>query len=105
MNLPPNAVRERGRMNRSDLVDTIKDTIQVTRKEAERIVEVFFKTIEDTLTSGDRVEIRGFGSFAVREYESYTGRNPKTGQKITVSPKKLPYFKPGKELKEMVDIA
>lgn len=93
----------RGCMTKSDLIDAIKEKIQINRKDAEKIVETFFKSIEESLLNGERVEIRGFGSFAVRDYQSYTGRNPKTGEKITVSQKKLPFFKAGKKLKEMVD--
>jgi integration host factor subunit beta len=91
-------------MTKSDLINAIKDQAEISKKEAEMVVETFFKSIEDALAMGDRVEIRGFGSFAVKKYKTYTGRNPKTGQKITVSPKKLPFFKVGKELKESVDI-
>lgn len=92
-------------MTKSDLIDAIKEQIRISRKDAEKIVETFFRSIEESLQNGERVEIRGFGSFAVKDYQAYTGRNPKTGEKITISPKKLPFFKPGKQLKEMVDIA
>lgn len=91
-------------MTKSDLINAIKDQAEISKKEAEMVVETFFNAIENALAAGDRVEIRGFGSFAVKKYKSYTGRNPKTGQKITVSPKRLPFFKVGKELKESVDI-
>ncbi len=91
-------------MTKSDLINAIKDQSEISKKEAEMVVETFFSAIENALATGDRVEIRGFGSFAVKKYKSYTGRNPKTGQKITVTPKKLPFFKVGKELKESVDI-
>lgn len=72
-------------------------------RKAEEIVDMVFKTMTDALVQGDRIEIRGFGSFVVKEYKGYTGRNPKTGQKITVSSKYLPFFKTGKELKERVN--
>jgi len=90
-------------MNKSDLMMALKDTINLNRQEAEKIVNIFFDAIEDSLGRGDRVEIRGFGSFTVNGYKSYVGRNPKTGEKIRVPSKRLPFFKVGKELKEMVD--
>ena len=91
-------------MNKSDLMMALKDTVNLSRQEAEKIVNLFFDAIEDSLGSGNRVEIRGFGSFSVNGYKSYVGRNPKTGEKIRVPAKKLPFFKVGKELKEMVDL-
>jgi integration host factor subunit beta len=90
-------------MNKSDLMSTLKDKVDLSRQEAEKVVNVFFQSIEDSLCNGGRVEIRGFGSFTVNRYKSYTGRNPKTGEQIRVPSKKLPFFKVGKELKEMVD--
>jgi len=90
-------------MNRSDLIETLKNKEGLSRKTAEKIVDTFFGAISDTISTGARVEIRGFGSFTVKKYKAYTGRNPKSGQKIPVPPKKLPFFKVGKELKEMVD--
>ena len=83
----------------------LKENVNLSRQEAENIVNVFFQSIEDSLGSGGRVEIRGFGSFTVNGYKSYVGRNPKTGERIRVPSKKLPFFKVGKELKEMVDIS
>ena len=90
-------------MNRSDLINEVRIETALTRKDAEELVDIFFNTISDTLSKGDRVEIRGFGSFTVKDYEPYIGRNPKTGEKIEVGPKKLPFFKVGKELKELAD--
>ncbi len=90
-------------MNRSDLINELKNETLLSRKDAEKFVETFFDAISDTLVKNDRVEIRGFGSFTVKKYKPYVGRNPKTGTKINVPPKKLPFFKVGKELKEMVD--
>ena len=90
-------------MNRSDLINELKNEILLSRKDAEKFVETFFDAISDTLMKNDRVEIRGFGSFTVKKYKPYVGRNPKTGTKINVPTKKLPFFKVGKELKEMVD--
>lgn len=91
-------------MNKSDLMMALKENVNLSRQEAENIVNVFFQSIEDSLGNGGRVEIRGFGSFTVNGYKSYVGRNPKTGERIRVPSKKLPFFKVGKELKEMVDI-
>ena len=90
-------------MNRSDLINELKNETLLSRKDAEKFVETFFDAISDTLMKNDRVEIRGFGSFTVKKYKPYVGRNPKTGTKINVPPKKLPFFKCGKELKERVD--
>jgi integration host factor subunit beta len=92
-------------MNKSDLMMALKENVNLSRQEAENIVNVFFQSIEDSLGTGGRVEIRGFGSFTINGYKSYVGRNPKTGERIRVPSKKLPFFKVGKELKEMVDIS
>ena len=75
----------------------------MSKAQAEKVVDIFFETITDTLSRSDRVEIRGFGSFSVNSYKSYVGRNPKTGAQINVPPKKLPFFKVGKQLKKLVD--
>jgi integration host factor subunit beta len=91
-------------MNKSDLMMALKENVNLSRQEAEKIVNVFFQSIENSLGNGGRVEIRGFGSFTVNGYKSYIGRNPKTGEQIRVPSKKLPFFKVGKELKEMVDL-
>ena len=90
-------------MNKSDLINAVKDEADLSRKDAEKVVETFFNTVTDIITEGERVEIRGFGSFTVKEYKPYVGRNPKTGVQIEVPPKKLPFFKVGKELKDLVD--
>ena len=90
-------------MNRSDLINLLKDKVALSRKDAGKVVDTFFDALKETLSKGDRVEIRGFGSFSVKSYKPYVGRNPKTGEKINVTSKKLPFFKVGKELKEMVD--
>lgn len=90
-------------MNNSELIDILKSRTFLSTKEARNFCDTFFGAIMESLGRGDRVEIRGFGSFTVKKYKSYTGRNPKTGEKITVPPKKLPFFKAGKELKEIVD--
>lgn len=91
-------------MNKADLVNELKNRNDFTRQQAETIVDIFFNTMADALASGERVEIRGFGSIFVKDYKSYTGRNPKTGSPVVVRPKRLPFFRCGKELKERVDI-
>jgi integration host factor subunit beta len=91
-------------MNKLQLIDTLKDECRISKNEAAAVVEIFFDQISIALAEGDRVEIRGLCSFFVKEYQSYQGRNPMTEEKVTVAPKKLPFFKIGKELKERVDI-
>jgi integration host factor subunit beta len=90
-------------MNRSDLINALKEQTAINKKEAEKVVDAFFDAITETLTKGERVEIRGFGSLTVKQYKPYIGRNPKTGVQINVPSKKLPFFRVGKKLKEMVD--
>ena len=90
-------------MNKSDMIGVLKEEAELSRKDAETVTDIFFGAIEETLAKGERVEIRGFGSFTVNEYKPYVGRNPKTGTRIQVPAKKLPFFKVGKELKERVD--
>ena len=90
-------------MNKLELTATLKEECQLTKNEAAAIVDLFFGKISDALAEGDRVEIRGLCSFFVKEYKSYQGRNPKTGERVQVAPKRLPFFKIGKELKERVD--
>ena len=87
-------------MTRSDLVEKLAIEKNETIAVAAKIVFEIFKSMADTLIAGDRIEIRGFGSFEVREYGAYTARNPKTGDLIDVKPKKSPFFKTGKDLKE-----
>ena len=90
-------------MNKSQLVEALSERISVTQKKAEEIINVVFGKMTDALQKEDRIEVRGFGSFTVKHYGAYTGRNPKTGENIRVAPKKLPFFKVGKELRERVD--
>jgi len=90
-------------MTKSDLIAALAARENLTEKQATDTIHLIFKGFEDALIGGDRIEIRGWGSLAVREYKSYTGRNPKTGKNIEVKPKKLPFFKVGRELKGMVD--
>lgn len=89
-------------MNKSELIDLLALKRGLTFKKSEEIVNTVFDAMVEAMLSGDRIEIRGFGSFVINEYKSYTGRNPKTGVSIAVKPKKLPFFKVGKELKERV---
>ncbi len=90
-------------MNKSDLIMFLAKETDLPLRKSEEIVNLVFDTMSEALNDGDRIEIRGFGSFMVKEYEGYTGRNPKTGDKIVVEDKKLPFFKTGKELREKVD--
>ena len=90
-------------MNKIDLIQALKDSNHLSKSEAEKVVTLFFDKMADALAQGDRVEIRGLCSFFVKKYKAYTGRNPKTGEKVKITPKKLPFFKAGKELKERVD--
>ncbi|MGH9457982.1 MAG: integration host factor subunit beta [Thermoanaerobaculia bacterium] len=94
-----------GVMTKAELVDEVSRAIQVTKKQAETIVNVVFDSIVDSLRNGEKIELRGFGSFRLRSRKSRTGRNPKTGEKVEVPSKKIPYFKPGKELKELINQA
>jgi integration host factor subunit beta len=90
-------------MNKLKLIDALKKECQVSKKEAAAVVDLFFGSMSEALARGDRVEIRGLCSFYVKKYESYKGRNPKTGESVQVGSKKLPFFKSGKKLKERVD--
>ena len=90
-------------MNKLELINELKNECRISKKEAAIIVDLFFDKISSALAEGDRVEIRGLCTFFVKEYESYNGRNPKTGESVNVAPKKLPFFKCGRELKERVD--
>jgi len=91
-------------MNRSDIVEMLSKETELTRRKAEEVVKMVFNGMANALAKGERVEVRGFGSFKVKHYDGYTGHNPKTGEIVKVEPKKLPFFKCGKELKERVDI-
>ena len=91
-------------MNKSDLIELLSREFEVPMRKADDIVDKFFQTMSEALLSLDRIEIRGFGTFEVREYAGYTGRNPKTGEEKAVLPKKLPFFKPGKDFKEKVNL-
>ena len=89
-------------MNKSELVEQLAINKDIPNKRAEEVVNLIFSSMTEAMVNGDRIEIRGLGSFVIKDYDTYTGRNPKTGEPIKVSPKKLPFFKVGKELKEMV---
>ena len=90
-------------MNKIELINALKNECEISKKEAAIIVDLFFDKISSALSEGDRVELRGLCSFFVKEYESYNGRNPMTGETVRVASKRLPFFKIGKELKERVD--
>ena len=90
-------------MNKAELIQTLSTTNDISKIEATKIVNLFFEQMANALEKGDRVEIRGLCSFYAREYEGYTGRNPKTGETVEVVAKRLPYFKCGKGLRERVD--
>jgi integration host factor subunit beta len=91
-------------MNRLDLIETLGKENGLSKNEASLVVKIFFDEIENALAKGERVEIRGLCSFIVKKYKAYTGRNPKTGEKTKIKPKKLPFFKCRKELRERVDL-
>ena len=90
-------------MNKLELINALRIEKGLSRNEADAAVRLFFDEMASALANGDRVEIRGLCSFYVKKYKAYTGRNPKSGKKIKVKPKKLPYFKCGRELMERVD--
>ena len=90
-------------MTKKQLIDLLSETEDISRRAAKRIVDTVFDSMSDTLEMGDRIEVRGLGSFKVKTYGEYEGRNPKTGEPVKIKPKKLPVFKVGKELKERVD--
>ena len=91
-------------MNKLELISALKNEAGISKTEAAKVVQIFFDNMTDAMAQGQRVEIRGLCSFYVKTYKSYVGRNPKTGEKVTIRPKKLPFFKAGKELKERVDL-
>jgi len=90
-------------MTKADLIDEVAKGSELSKKDAEVIVQAVLDSIIGSLKGGDKVELRGFGSFRLRERASREGRNPKTGEKVFVPAKKVPYFKPGKELKELIN--
>ena len=90
-------------MTKAELVEDVARAAELTKKDAERLVEIVFESIIDTLNQGEKIELRGFGSFRVRERGARRGRNPKTGDPVNIPAKRVPYFKPGKELKELIN--
>jgi integration host factor subunit beta len=90
-------------MTKAELIKKVSERVEIPPKVAKVAVETFFDAMSESLKKGERIEIRGFGSFVVRHYGAYKGRNPKTGEIVDVPPKKLPYFKVGREMKELVN--
>ncbi|MBK9155783.1 MAG: integration host factor subunit beta [Chloracidobacterium sp.] len=90
-------------MTKADLVEKVAKEAEMTKKDTEQLVEIIFDSIVETLNSGEKIELRGFGSFRVRERNSRKGRNPKTGESVEIPAKRVAYFKPGKELKELIN--
>jgi integration host factor subunit beta len=93
----------RGVMTKADLIDEVSRLAELTRKDSEVIVETIFDSVVRSLRAGDKIEIRGFGSFRTRQRKPRVGRNPKTGERVDVPAKKIPFFKPSKELKDLVN--
>jgi integration host factor subunit beta len=90
-------------MTKAELIDKVLTAADLNKKEAEAAVEAFFDSIIQSLRDGEKIELRGFGSFRLRSRGARIGRNPKTGEKVNVPAKRIPYFKPGKELKELIN--
>lgn len=90
-------------MNKLEMISALKKEANISKSEAAKVVQIFFDSMADALVREERIEIRGLCSFFVKKYKSYTGRNPKTGEKVQIRPKKLPFFKCGKELRERVN--
>ena len=90
-------------MTKSDIVKKLSENMKLKKKIAEEVIATIFDSMKESLIKGDKVEIRGFGTFKVKNYKAYEGRNPRTGEIINVKPKKLPFFKVGKELKEKIN--
>ena len=90
-------------MTKADLVERVANEAEMTKKDAEQLVEIIFDSIISTLNKGEKIELRGFGSFRVRQRNARQGRNPKTGESVKIPAKRVAYFKPGKELKEIIN--
>jgi integration host factor subunit beta len=90
-------------MTKADLVEEVSKVTELTRKDSEVIVDTLFESVIKALRTGDKLEVRGFGSFRVRQRNARVGRNPKTGEKVDVPAKRVPYFKPSKELKDLIN--
>ena len=98
-----NHANRRKNVNKLELISILRQQADLSKQDAAAVIELFFDKMADALARGDRVEIRGLCSFIVKKYKSYIGRNPKTGEKVKIKPKKLPFFKAGKELKQRVN--
>jgi integration host factor subunit beta len=94
---------EKAHMTKAELIEEVSRVVEMTRKDSEVIVEAIFDSIVRSLRGGDKIEIRGFGSFRTRQRQPRVGRNPKTGTRVEVPSKRIPYFKPSKELKDLVN--
>ncbi|MEP7038870.1 MAG: HU family DNA-binding protein [Acidobacteriota bacterium] len=90
-------------MTKADLVESVAKEAEMTKKDAEQLVEIIFDSIVSTLNKGEKIELRGFGSFRVRHRNARKGRNPKTGEAVSIPAKRVAYFKPGKDLKELIN--
>lgn len=95
--------RPRNKMTKADLVEEVARVIEVSRRDSEAIVDAIFDSIVRSLKNGEKIEIRGFGSFRLRERKARVGRNPKTGDRVQVPAKRVPYFKPSKELRDLIN--
>ena len=93
----------RGGMTKAALVEEVSEKTGLPKKQAEIVVNTVFESIVETLKTGEKIELRGFGSFRIRQRDARMGRNPKTGEKVDVPAKRIPYFKPGKELRELLN--
>ncbi len=93
----------RGGMTKAELVEEVSGKTGLPKKQAEIVVNTVFESIVETLKTGEKIELRGFGSFRIRQRDSRMGRNPKTGERVDVPAKRIPYFKPGKELRELLN--
>lgn len=91
-------------MNKSELIKALAEETNISFDDASLVVNTFIDSMKTALVDGDRIEIRGFGSFKIKEYGGYSGRNPKTGDSVTVIPKRLPFFRAGKELKDFINL-
>ncbi len=92
-------------MTKADLVDEVSRATELSRKDSEVIVEALFDSVVKALKNSDKLEVRGFGSFRIRKRKARQGRNPKTGERVDVPEKKVPYFKPSKELKDLINLS
>ena len=93
-----------GAMTKAQLIDEVARVADLSRKHAELVIDIFFQSIVNALARGEKIELRGFGSFRIRKRNARQGRNPKTGENVSVPSKRIPYFKPGRELKELLNV-